>query len=77
MPAHHFDHFRFSAALRLVKSISPAAVSAALAAAPAASLDYAKAKGATLPAARLALAAMHQADLHLVSDAVAFGEIVG
>lgn len=75
MHAHHFDHFRLSALLRQVRVLPPATLSAALAAAPQAALEYAKAHGATMPAAVLALAAQHQADLHLTSDATALAEL--
>lgn len=72
-----FDHFRFSATLRAVRALPAATAAAALAAAPEAALAAARGAGATLPAAVLALAAQHQADLHLCDDAVALAELVG
>lgn len=74
---HSFDHFRFAATLRAVRALPPATRVDALAAAPPAALAAARAAGATLPAAVLALAAQHQADLHLLSDADALAELAG
>lgn len=71
----HFDYFRFRATLRLLRPLTDAQVRAAFDGAPAAARDAAA--GSAHPRARLALAVHHQADIHLVSDAVSLDELVG